>query len=77
MPRCRSSSGAGSVAGRRRIDRRRLRLVGGRDAERDSYRFYLTNIAPQDLAANDLAQLYVSVSVATVVSIPPSMRTQS
>ena len=45
-------------AGRRRIDRRRLRLVGVRDAERRSYWFYLTNIAPQDLDTNDLAQLY-------------------
>ena len=42
-------------AARRRIDRRRLRLVGVRDAERGSYWFYLTNIAPRDLDANELA----------------------
>ena len=45
-------------AGRRRMDRRRLRLVGVRDADNGSYWFYLTNIAPEDLDANDLAQLY-------------------
>ena len=45
-------------AGRRRMDRRRLRLVGVRDADSGSYWFYLTNIAPEDLDANDLAQLY-------------------
>ena len=43
-------------AGRRRTDRRRARLVGVRDAERGSYWFYLTNMAPQDVRAVDLAQ---------------------
>lgn len=40
-------------AGHRRMDRQRLRLVGVRDADTRSYWFYLTNIAPHDLDAND------------------------
>ena len=45
-------------AGRRRMGRRRLRPVGVRDTDTGSYWFYLTNIAPHDLDANDLAQMY-------------------
>ena len=45
-------------AGRRRTDRRRLRLVGVRDPDSSSYWFYLTNIASEELDANALAQVY-------------------
>jgi putative transposase len=45
-------------AGRRRTDRRRLRLIGVRDLETRTYWFYLTNIPPSDLEAESLAQIY-------------------
>lgn len=44
--------------GRRSTARRRFRLVGVRDVERGTYRFYLTNIAPDTLDAHAIAQVY-------------------
>ncbi|MCC7411852.1 MAG: IS4 family transposase [Gammaproteobacteria bacterium] len=44
--------------GRRRTDRRRLRLIGVRDAESASYWFYLTNITVDEFDADSLAQVY-------------------
>ncbi len=44
--------------GHRRTDRRRLRLIGVRDAESGAYWFYLTNIPPSELDAESLAQIY-------------------
>ena len=44
--------------GTRRTDRRRLRLVGVRDANTGSYWFYLTNIPADELEADSIAQLY-------------------
>ena len=46
--------------GRRRTDRRRFRLVGVREAESGTYRFYLTNIAPETLDAHAIAQVYAA-----------------
>ena len=43
---------------RRRTDRRRFRLIGVRDADSGTYWFYLTNIPPDDLEAESLAQVY-------------------
>ena len=42
----------------RRLVRRRFRLIGVRDPESGSYWFYLTNIAPDALDAESLAQVY-------------------
>ena len=44
--------------GVRRTARRRLRLVGVRHPETAEYRFYLTNISPEQLDAESLAQAY-------------------
>ena len=44
--------------GRRRTACRRFRLVGVRDLEGGAYRFYLTNIAPDTLDAQAIAQAY-------------------
>ena len=46
--------------GRRRTDRRRFRLVGVREADSATYRFYLTNIAPETLDAHAIAQVYAA-----------------
>ena len=45
-------------AGHRRTHRRRFRLIAVRDPASVSYWFYMTNISPEALAAEDLAQLY-------------------
>jgi len=45
-------------AGRRRRDRRRLRLVGLRDPSDGLYWFYLTNIVSDELTVSEVAQLY-------------------
>jgi putative transposase len=45
-------------AGKRRTDRRQLRLLGVRDPKTRSYWFYLTNIPPSELDAESLAQIY-------------------
>ena len=44
--------------GRRSTARRRLRLIGVRNPDSGRYWFYLTNIAPHDLDAESLAQIY-------------------
>ena len=44
--------------GRRRTVRRRLRLLGVRELESETYRFYLINIAPETLDAQAIAQVY-------------------
>jgi IS4 transposase len=44
--------------GRRRTVRKRLRLVGVKDAASGAYHCYLTNIAPEDLAPEHIAQCY-------------------
>ena len=46
--------------GRRRTDRRRFRLVGVRETESGTYRFYLTNIPPETLDAHAIAQVYAA-----------------
>ena len=45
-------------AGRRTTARRRLRLIGVRDADSGGYWFYLTNITPDAMDPHELAQLY-------------------
>lgn len=45
-------------AGKRRIHQRRFRLLGVRDPNSASYWFYLTNIVPEDMDAESLAQVY-------------------
>ena len=45
-------------AGRRRKVTRRFRLIGVREPESGTYRFYLCNIAPQVLDARAIAQVY-------------------
>ena len=44
--------------GRRRTVRRVFRLVGVRDANTDKYHLYVTNIAPEDLGAEDVQRTY-------------------
>jgi len=46
--------------GRRRTARKRFRLVGVREAESGTYRFYLTDIAPETLDAHAIAQVYAA-----------------
>jgi IS4 transposase len=45
-------------AGRRSGKRRRLRLVGVRDSNTGRYHFYLTNISPERLSAEEVARTY-------------------
>ena len=46
--------------GRRRMACRRFRLVVVREAESGTYRFYLTDIAPETLDAHAIAQVYAA-----------------
>ena len=46
--------------GRRRTPCTRFRLVGVREAQSGTYRFYLTNIAPETLDAHAIAQVYAA-----------------
>lgn len=47
-----------AYGGQQRTDRRTLRLVGVRDIHSGSYWFYLTNIPPEHLDGESVAQLY-------------------
>jgi putative transposase len=47
-------------AGVRHSARMRLRLVGVRDAHSGEHHLYLTNIAPERLTANEIAQVYAA-----------------
>ena len=49
-----------AYAGRRRTASRRLRLVGVLESESGVYRYYLTNIEPETLDAQAIAQLYAA-----------------
>lgn len=49
-----------SYAGRRRGHTLRLRLVGLRDSERGVYHFYLTNLDPDTVPAEDIGKLYAA-----------------
>jgi len=47
-----------SYAGRRRGHTLRVRLVGVRDTERGVYHWYLTNLAPEVVSAEEIGKLY-------------------
>ena len=47
-----------AYGGTRRTHRRRFRLVGVRDDQSGAYWFYLTNIPPEELDAESVAQVY-------------------
>lgn len=46
--------------GKRHTDRERFRLVGVRDQKTGAYHLYLTNIPPEKLSAEDIAQTYAA-----------------
>ena len=49
-----------AYGGKRRRDHERFRLVGVRDQKTGAYHLYLTNIPPEKLSAEDIAQTYAA-----------------